>query len=348
MAIKIYNNKIEFINDEAVTFTLTETADGFDFSGTITADNFAPPVSGTVAGFSSAGRSTTGAAHTNTVYRFPFANDSSVSSYATLTRAAYFHIGHSSSVSGYNSGGDAPPFPTVVNTIDKFPFSAGGASSDVGDLTNSNLFRNAGFSSSTHGFLAGGTLVPFANTIQRFPFATDTNATNVGTLLAGRSSGTSQSSTTHGFVSGGYLSESFSEARSIERISFSTGSGISTVGNLTVTSRRYSAGHSSPSHGYTSGGSVFAFSPTVINITDKFPFATNANATDVGDLTLARYLMAAVNSTLSGYTIGGFNDNTPPGTSSNIIDKFPFSSDTNSSDVGDLPQTRLDNVGQQD
>ncbi|NBP03247.1 MAG: hypothetical protein EBU90_24745 [Proteobacteria bacterium] len=36
--------------------------------------------------------------------------------------------------------------------------------------------------------------------------------------------------------------------------------------------------------GYTSGGGT----PAASNVIDKFPFATNANATDVGDLTVAR------------------------------------------------------------
>ena len=40
--------------------------------------------------------------------------------------------------------------------------------------------------------------------------------------------------------------------------------------------------------GYTSGGTT----GTVSNVIDKFPFATNANATDVGDLTVAAYDMA--------------------------------------------------------
>lgn len=45
--------------------------------------------------------------------------------------------------------------------------------------------------------------------------------------------------------------------------------------------------------------------------------------------------------TVSGYTSGGF----PP--ASNVIDKFPFASDANASDVGDLTVGRYGPAGQQ-
>ena len=54
--------------------------------------------------------------------------------------------------------------------------------------------------------------------------------------------------------------------------------------------------------GYASGGGVNA---TRYNIIDKFPFATNANATDIGDLTVSRSLCRGQSSKLSGYTSGG-------------------------------------------
>ena len=54
------------------------------------------------------------------------------------------------------------------------------------------------------------------------------------------------------------------------------------MGDLSV-ARRAAAGQSSTTSGYTSGGGL-----PVVNTIDKFPFASDANATDVGDLTFAR------------------------------------------------------------
>ena len=91
--------------------------------------------------------------------------------------------------------------------------------------------------------------------------------------------------------------------------------------------------------GYTSGGS-----PTpanYVNTIDKFPFAVDANATDVGDLTQANRSLAGQSSTESGYSSGGF---TPPYT--NVIQKFPFAVDANATDVGDLTSDRGNGSGQ--
>ena len=78
------------------------------------------------------------------------------------------------------------------------------------------------------------------------------------------------------------------------------------------------------------------------NVIEKFPFASDANATDVGDLTQARRNPAGQSSDASGYTSGGF---VPPQV--NTIDKFPFAADANATDVGDLTQARFIQTGQQ-
>jgi hypothetical protein len=97
-------------------------------------------------------------------------------------------------------------------------------------------------------------------------------------------------------------------------------------------------GQSSNVSGYSSGG--YIPTPTTSNVIDKFPFATDANATDVGDLTTVRSRVAGQSSTVSGYTSGG--------SSSNVIDKFPFASNANATDVGDLSIIRSGGAGQQD
>ena len=82
--------------------------------------------------------------------------------------------------------------------------------------------------------------------------------------------------------------------------------------------------------------------PPITNIIDKFAFASDGNATDVGDLTSTRYGSAGQSSTTSGYNSGGA---TPATT--NIIDKFPFAADANATDVGDITVVRELVAGQQ-
>ena len=48
--------------------------------------------------------------------------------------------------------------------------------------------------------------------------------------------------------------------------------------------------------GYASGG--FAPGPTIYSVIDKFPFATDTNATNIGSLTQARFSAAGQSSTI--------------------------------------------------
>ena len=64
--------------------------------------------------------------------------------------------------------------------------------------------------------------------------------------------------------------------------------------------------------GYTSGGIV----PPYSNVIDKFPFSSDSNATDVGDLSAAQGYSAGQSSSSHGYVTSAFP------TSPSIIDKF--------------------------
>lgn len=88
--------------------------------------------------------------------------------------------------------------------------------------------------------------------------------------------------------------------------------------------------------GYFSGGRP----PTAdTNAIEKYSFTSDGNATDVGDLTVARQQASGQSSSTHGYTTGGIP-------TYNVIDKFPFSVDANATDVGDLTTLIYSNSGQ--
>ena len=60
---------------------------------------------------------------------------------------------------------------------------------------------------------------------------------------------------------------------------------------------------------------------TYRNDIDKFPFSSDANATDVGDLTLARYGAAGQSDVVNGF---GYTSGGTAAAAANVIDKFPF------------------------
>ena len=148
---------------------------------------------------------------------------------------------------------------------------------------------------------------------------------------------------TRGYVSGRLIASVFND--SIETFPFASDVGSEEYGNLTVT-RESAAGQSSKTNGYTSGG-YSAPGSISHGVIDKFPFAgVTGSASDVGDLTAARYGVAGQSSTTAGYTSGGrsLGPSGVPGFS--VIDKFPFSADVNATGVGDISETRRSVTGQ--
>lgn len=197
--------------------------------------------------------------------------------------------------------------------------------------------------------------------IDKFSFATDSNAVSFGVTNFDDNNLSGQSSSTHGYITagagrGGYI-EKFSfyiENNSSFNVGFLTTqySPIGPGGYPASVYRTQSTGQSSSTHGFTSGGvSPNPFQPDVVyvDIIDKFPFAADGNALDVGDLTLVRSDVAGQSSTTHGYTSGGYYL-TPampsPTGGRNIIDKFPFTTNANATNVGVLSQARYGSAGQ--
>ena len=244
------------------------------------------------------------------------------------------------SVSGYATGGLLHPSSTWYNTIDKYPFSSDANATDVGDLTQART--SAGVSSSSHGYTGGGWLPGRSNVIDRFPFSVDGNATDVGDLTLSISSMASAMSPTHGYYMGGYTSPPFLLRNEIQRFPFAVATtNASDVGDL-IQIVASSAGHSDESYGYRTGGRMPPADPTygASNIIERFPFAASStNSTDVGDLTQRVATHGGCNSETHGYTVGGTSEVTTAGTVYNSIQKFPFASSANSTNVAALVST---------
>jgi hypothetical protein len=304
------------------------------------------PMVGTVSGYSSGGF---GGSASNVIDKFPFANESTSTDVGDLTKVIQSPAGHSSEIFGYvSSGGPAP----TTNTIEKFPFSSNSNARDVGDLSQARGAQ-AGQSSFTHGYTSGGSNpgnpapTVSLNTIDKFPFSADSNATDVGDLTQTRGSGTGHSSTTEGFMAGAYSSaQSPTSVNTIDKFSFAVNNNASDVGDLAVLTGSFvNGGKSSKTHGYVAGGSTGP-TPTFINTIQKFQFSTSGNATDIADLAVPEGRGAAgQNSITSGYHSGG---RTPTETYANDIQKFPFATDSNATEVGSLTVGRYYAGGQQD
>ena len=235
----------------------------------------------------------------------------------------------------YVSGGSGD-----INEIEKFPFSSSFTATDVGDLTVGRSFPT-GQSSDVSGYTSGGMRLStppqiFYNIIDKFPFASGGNASDVGDLTISRRSSAGHSSSVSGYTSGGS-----GPSNVIDKFPFASDANATDVGDLTQ-ARTSATGISSIGMGFSGGGIQFSY--PAVNTIDRFPFASDANATDSGDLSQSRENLSSQNSLENGYFSGGFIG-PPNNVSVNTIDKFPVASYGNATDVGDLSQDRYGLVG---
>ena len=140
-----------------------------------------------------------------------------------------------------------------------------------------------------------------------------------------------------GFASGGP-----NTSATIDKISFASDGDATGHGDMSEAKNR-SAGQSSETHGYASGGYRASGGPARFDNIDKFAFASNTTGADVGDLSVGRRTPSGQSSETQGFSSGG--NNSPDG-EVNTIDKFTFATDGNATDVGDLTTTRTHTMGQ--
>lgn len=246
---------------------------------------------------------------------------------------------------GYTLAGDTASSPHL-NNIQKISFASDGDATDIADITIS-VGQGTGGGSSTHGYHMGGAAPgPLASAnavIEKFPYAVEENSVATGNTFSTHLRDANKEmigDRTNIYTAGGTDNSPTVYKQSISQFSAaSDGSTITDYGDLLpATEWNYMAGHSSATHGYMTGG--FAATPGYSNRIQKWPFASAANSTDVGDLTYSDNGVAGTSSADHGYTSGGGSP-----TYRNNIEKFTFASDANATDVGDKNAANMYQVG---
>jgi hypothetical protein len=201
------------------------------------------------------------------------------------------------------------------------------------------------FQGSVSGYVSGRQAPPASNTIDKFPFSTDTNASDVGDLTVARFGIFGCSSKTYGYAAGGTAEPPL--YNTIDKFPFSADTNATDVGDLSTAASAYgSEGQSSRTHGYVAGGSLNTpATPGSTNRIEKFSFATDTNGTAIGNLVIGVHVGGGASSTTHGYLSGGREGGSPTGLT-NTIQKWPFSTDTNATDVGDISSSRDAGAGQ--
>ena len=296
------------------------------------ADYFVSPIAGSTTGYVAGGSA--GSTFYNIIDKYPFAISSGTATdVGDLTNSGWSASGSSSSSHGYQAGSNQP---VIDNVIQKFPFSSDTNATDVGDLTVSRAMAT-GSHSPTHGYATGGNTPSFVNVIDKYTFNADANATDVGDLITVKGwAGGGNSSTTHGYSTG---NDDVGNSNVIQKFPFSVDTNATDVGDLLLAYNRQAA-QSADTHGYVSGGYESPLSSTSgapSKTIQKFPFATDANATFVGDLSQTRNGGGGQTSENYGFTSGGYDNGAGQVTT---MDRFPLATDTTATGVGNITVSR--------
>jgi len=225
---------------------------------------------------------------------------------------------------------------SLITTIEDINLTTAGNATTFGNLISARG-APAGMGSAIRGFFSGGE-TPSANVdvIEYIAFSTGGNTSDFGNLLgATRGQGTA-SNNTRGIMAGGTprndVVEFITMASIGNAIDFGnlTAAGVMLNGGLADTTRACFAGvNQNPGTNYN----------TYI---DFFTISATGNATDFGDLTVARYNCAGVSSSTRGVWQGGRKS---PGANSNDVDYITISSTGNAADFGDLTVARYSGGG---
>ena len=185
------------------------------------------------------------------------------------------------------------------------------------------------------GLLGGNNDGGAADYIQYITIQSQGNSVDFGNLTAARASVSSYSSSTRGIWAGGEPTTNI-----IQYVTIATTGDATDFGDLTL-ARRKLAGTSSATRGLTAGGNESPPSSPYpsVNVIDYTTIASAGNATDFGDLSGVRSGAGALSNTTRAVFGGGYV-NGAPAAAINIIEYVTIATTGNTSDFGDLTNTR--------
>ena len=347
-------NGTSIVDSDNILYVKTVTADTLSFKGgnigsgatngyAMAGVVFGPPFSGPIA---YTGIQKVSFANDATSQHFTFPSGPTAQPNRRMSSAGIASLSH-----GYASGGYTFPAGYINNAM-KFPFSVAALSSNVVNHMEGIRGRAGGAQSQTDGFNFGGFPNDRRNAIDKFPFASEASSA-VGSINhpaspIGLYEVKGLSSVTHGYICGG-ITYPFGYSNSIFKFPFSSNGNASDTADLAVATE---GGCTVPNSeiGYYAGGSTAPNTVTgLTNTIQQFNMITDANAVDTGDLAYTRRDGANASSSINGYVIGGSGVGSYPSNNEGLsmVDKFPFASGGNGTDVGDLPSTQGNAAGVQ-
>ena len=306
-----------------------------------------PPytIGGTVSGYISGGMESSGSL-SSIINKFPFASNGNSVTVGYLVNARADPVGISSPTYGYTIGGRwvvNTGAPAALTGVDKFPFAADGNAVHVRYLFTSRG-NGHGMNNETTAYLTGGRNstqtwgnASHTGAIEKFEFASDTDASLTIGNTTGIINGVGLSSATTGYQVGG--SNSAGSENIIIKYPFAMAGGYASYGGQLTEKRQSAVGCQSAENGYIVAG--YYTTPNNSNYSrgniSKFNFASEGIASNYGGIAYSQ----------GGYGAGSSSETHGFATAGDYITKFGFASEANATSIGNLQASKLYATGQQ-
>jgi hypothetical protein len=223
---------------------------------------------------------------------------------------------------------------TKQTTIDYININTLSNATDFGDLTTASNAAPSSAASSTRAVFARDT----DNEFEYVTFDTLGNSTDFGDFSASqrRNATAGVSDSTRGIFAGGLHPTTEARFNTIDYLTIATTGNLTDFGDLTLA--RYGViGAASTTRGLWAGGNFNATGAGVVNEIDYVTIASTGNATDFGDLTVARDGSGGGSNSTRAIFSGG---NLASTAITNTIDYITIASTGNATDFGDFSSNR--------
>ena len=270
---------------------------------------------------------------TDIIQKYSYVSGGNSVSVGTIANNWYNNYGATSVLAGYVLGGDGSPVG-AAGAVDKFPFATDTSSGLTLDLSSIGRPNNQVMSSNIGAFIAGTYGTPSTEDITTFSFANDGVIKQAGVLSDGAVTlalASGSSSSTHGYMTSGRYLPANAYITAVRRFPFAATTTVQVMGAVMVNNASQGRATQSTTHGYQFGGSSPAIATS--NSIQKFSYAADTNAVQIGVMYSARAIQSTSASTTKAYSAGGMTGNA---INANVIQSVPFATDTDATDVGDL------------
>lgn len=251
----------------------------------------------------------------NVIDRFPFAADANATDFGDITTATYNITGVSN-----KPGSKGYLITSYTNVVD---FTNSNSATNVTNLSPVSSYTGwgpSGIGNDTTGYFAD------TNIVRKFLFSNDTSVSPVVTMSAGNSN--------LAYMDAGANIGFWGSTEKLDKVNLNTET-YTAVHPASPNEYLWNGSSaSSATHGYQQGGYGSPTKPLHIDDIMKFPFASGYALAFVGNLSSGVRFSAGQSSEENGYRSGATDS------PDSVIDKYPFSSDTNATNIGSLTQAR--------